>query len=94
MSHNTLPAASATIAATNAGPSKIHGVRSNPIVTGNEDWKTIAPVMLPIAKVSLPLRTQITELNFSGSSVASGATNRANANGDTPKSSPRTRRPR
>ena len=55
-------------------------------MTGNEDWKTIAPVMLPIARVSLPRRIQITELNFSGSSVASGATNRANASGDTPRS--------
>ena len=40
---------------------------------GMVDWKTIAPVMLPIASVSLPWRTQITELNFSGSSVAIGA---------------------
>src|SRR3954451_6950714 len=40
---------------------------------GIVDWKTIAPVMLPIARVSLPWRTQMTELNFSGSSVAIGA---------------------
>jgi hypothetical protein len=40
---------------------------------GIVDWKTIAPVMFPIARVSLPWRTQITELNFSGSSVAIGA---------------------
>ena len=40
---------------------------------GIADWNTIAPVMLPIASVSLPCRTQISELNFSGSSVAMGA---------------------
>ena len=40
---------------------------------GIVDWNTIAPVMLPIASVSLPWRTQMTELNFSGSSVAMGA---------------------
>src|SRR3954469_15188264 len=40
---------------------------------GMHDWKTIAPVMLPIASVSLPPRTQMIELNFSGSSVAIGA---------------------
>ena len=36
------------------------------------DWKTIAPVMLPIARVSLLWRTQMRLLNFSGSSVAIG----------------------
>jgi hypothetical protein len=29
------------------------------------DWKTIAPVMLPSASVSLFWRTQMIELNFS-----------------------------
>jgi len=38
-----------------------------------ELWKTIAPVMLPRAKVSLPLLSQMMLLNFSGSSVATGA---------------------
>src|SRR6478736_10132019 len=40
---------------------------------GMHDWKTIAPVMLPIASVGLPWLIQITELSFSGSSVAIGA---------------------
>ena len=48
-------------------------VNRTPKVTGTVLWKTIAPVMLPRAKVSLPSLTQMTELNFSGSSVASGA---------------------
>ena len=46
---------------------------------GIVDWKTIAPVMLPIASVSLPWRTQMIELNFSGSSVAIGAMTRASS---------------
>ncbi len=46
--------------------------RAMPIAVGMHDWKTIAPVMLPIASVSLPCRTQIRLLNFSGSSVAIG----------------------
>ena len=46
---------------------------------GIVDWKTIAPVMLPMASVSLPCRTQMTELNFSGSSVAIGAMTRASS---------------
>jgi hypothetical protein len=86
VSHSTPPATSAVSAATNAGPSSTHGVSSNPTVTGNEDWNTIAPVMFPMAKVSLPRRIQITELNFSGSSVASGATSSENASGETPRS--------
>ena len=48
---------------------------------GIVDWKTIAPVMLPIASVSLPWRTQMIELNFSGSSVAIGAMTRARSSG-------------
>src|SRR5258708_38232606 len=47
-------------------------------------WNTIAPVMLPMASVSLPWRTQITELNFSGSSVAMGATTSARSASSTP----------
>src|SRR6478672_12753927 len=50
---------------------------------GIHDWKTIAPVMLPIASVSLPPRTQMIELNFSGSSVAIGAMTRARMAGST-----------
>ena len=51
--------------------------KSSATTVGIVDWKTIAPVMLPIASVSLPWRTQMTELNFSGSSVAIGAMTRA-----------------
>ena len=47
--------------------------KTSATTVGIVDWKTIAPVMLPIASVSLPWRTQMTELNFSGSSVAIGA---------------------
>ena len=70
------------MAATRAGPSSFHGVSNSPIVTGNDDWKTMAPVMLPSASVSLRRRTQITLLNFSGSSVATGATSNENASGE------------
>ena len=60
-----------------------------PCVGGEDDaddrrmhaWKTIAPVMLPIASVSLPWRTQIRLLNFSGSSVAIGAMTSASRTG-------------
>ncbi len=51
--------------------------KTSATTVGIVDWKTIAPVMLPIARVSLPCRTQMTELNFSGSSVAIGAMTRA-----------------
>ena len=47
-------------------------------------WNTIAPVMLPIARVSLRWRTQITLLNFSGSSVAIGAMTSASRASSTP----------
>ena len=50
---------------------------------GIVDWKTIAPVMLPIARVSLSWRTQMIELNFSGSSVAIGAMTSARMAGST-----------
>ncbi len=39
------------------------------MATGMVLWKTIAPVMLPKARVSLPSRTHNTELNFSGSYI-------------------------
>ena len=55
-SHSVPPATSAMIAATRACPSRCHGVSNSPIVTGNDDWKTIAPVMLPSARVSLRRR--------------------------------------
>src|SRR5918998_1038314 len=48
-----------------------------PKITGTVLWKTIAPVMLPRARVSFPSRTHRTELIFSGSSVARGASMRA-----------------
>ena len=57
--------------------SSCHGVKSIPIETGIELWKTIAPVMFPIARVSLLSLSQRTELNFSGSSVARGASTSA-----------------
>jgi hypothetical protein len=60
-------------------------VSSSPTVTGKADWKTIAPVMLPSARVSLRRRTHSTLLNFSGSSVATGATSSAKTRCDTPK---------
>ena len=56
---------------------QVSEANSSATTVGIVDWKTIAPVMLPIASVSLPWRTQMTELNFSGSSVAIGAMIRA-----------------
>ena len=82
------PASSATSAATSASWLSSHGVNSSPTVTGNDDWNTIAPVMLPIASVSFRRRTQSTLLNFSGSSVASGATSSENASGGIPAAVP------
>ena len=49
-----------------------HGVSMMPRAGISELWKTIAPVMLPKASVSLPCLTQMMLLNFSGSSVAIG----------------------
>src|SRR6266545_2401430 len=72
-----------------AGPQR-HQVSRSPIVTGNDDWNTMAPVRFPRASVSFPRRTQITLLNFSGSSVASGASRSANASRGTPRRSART----
>ena len=48
-----------------------------PKATGTVLWNIIAPVMLPSARVSLPSLIQKMELNFSGSSVARGASIRA-----------------
>ena len=59
--------------------------KTSATTVGIVDWKTIAPVMLPIASVSLPWRTQMIELNFSGSSVAIGAMTRASSAPSTPK---------
>ena len=47
--------------------------------SGSSLWNTIAPVMLPIARVSLPRLTHRTLLSFSGSSVAIGAMTRASS---------------
>ena len=59
-------------------------MKIRPIDTGNVLWNTIAPVMLPSASVSLPWRTQMTELNFSGSSVASGLRISETSSGSSP----------
>ncbi len=56
---------------------------------GIADWKTIAPVMFPMARVSLPWRTQMSELNFSGSSVAMGAITSASRISLTPRADAR-----
>src|SRR5207244_2985632 len=48
------PAPRATRAATRASPVSRQGVSSSPTLTGNEDWKTIAPVRFPSARVSFP----------------------------------------
>ena len=44
----------------------------------------MAPVTLPTASASLPLRIQMTLLSFSGSSVASGASTSESASGARP----------
>ena len=56
------------------------------MTVGIADWKTIAPVMLPIASVSLRWPIQMIELNFSGSSVAIGAMTSARSASSTPRS--------
>ena len=61
-----------------------HVVKSRPSTVGTQLWKTMAPVMLPIASVSFPVRTHRTLLNFSGSSVAMGAMIRARMVGSSP----------
>src|SRR3954464_4385324 len=53
--------------------------KTSPTTVGMHDWKTIAPVMLPIARVGFPWPTQMTEFSFSGSSVATGAMMRASS---------------
>ena len=56
-------------------PPTVHnvGASTRPTDVGIALWKTIAPVMLPRARVSLPRRTHSTLLSVSGSSVAIGA---------------------
>ena len=67
------------------GPAtQLSGAKMSATETGIADWKTIAPVMLPIASVSLPCRTQMIELNFSGSSVAIGAITSVSSTSSTP----------
>ena len=66
------------------GETQVLDAKTSATTVGIVDWKTIAPVMLPIASVSLPWRTQMIELNFSGSSVAIGAMTRASSAGSTP----------
>ena len=65
-------------------PLSYQSVKIRPIPTGIVDWKTIAPLMLPSARASLPSRTQKKLLTFSGSSVASGARTRARTRASTP----------
>ena len=65
-------------------PATRSAANSSATTVGIVDWKTIAPVMLPIASVSLPWRTQMIELNFSGSSVAIGAMTSASRTSSTP----------
>lgn len=60
------PPAIAAIEATMAAAEKFQGVNAIPMATGNIDWNTIAPVMLPRAKASLPECIQIKLLAFSG----------------------------
>ena len=55
-----------------------------PKAIGIVDWKTIAPVMLPSARLSLPSLTQKKLLAFSGSSVASGASTSERTSGSIP----------
>src|SRR5581483_3993020 len=55
-----------------SGPVSRHGVKASPSATGIQLWKTIAPVILASARLSLLWRIQTTALYFSGSSVASG----------------------
>ncbi len=65
-------------------------VKIRPTDTGKVLWNTIAPVMLPSARVSLRWRIQSTELNFSGSSVAIGVISRETMSGAAPSDSLRT----
>ena len=54
----------------------IQGVNAIPIAAGIQLWKTNAPVMLDIDKVSLDCPVQITLLKHSGNSVAIGDNNK------------------
>ena len=66
-------------------PVRLQSVKIRPIPIGIVDWKTIAPLMLPSARASLPSRTQKKLLTFSGSSVARGARIRARTRASTPR---------
>ena len=77
------PSSPSTPASTAAG-SRFHSVTARPKATGTVAWKAIAPVTLPTASASLPLRIQMTLLSFSGSSVASGASTSERASGARP----------
>ncbi len=59
-------------------------MNASPKATGMVDWKTIAPVMFPNARLSFPSRTQKKLFAFSGSSVASGARTSERTSGSTP----------
>ncbi len=52
---------------------RLHLVKISPKATGIIDWNIMAPVMLLTARVSWPRKIHVTELYFSGSSVAKGA---------------------
>jgi hypothetical protein len=70
----------ATVAKTIGAPDDADhaaGAKTRATTVGIMLWKTIAPVMFPIASVSLPLRTRMTLSSFSGSSVAIGVTMRS-----------------
>ena len=67
--------------------SRSQSVNARPKAIGIVDWKTIAPVMLPSARLSLPSRTQKKLFAFSGSSVASGARISESTSGSTPSCS-------
>ena len=59
-------------------------MNARPTAIGIVDWKTIAPVMLPSARLSLPSLTQKKLFAFSGSSVASGASTSESTSGSIP----------
>ena len=59
-------APSAASMANSAGAVSRQPVKTIPNVTSGMDWKAMAPVMLPRARVSSPWRTQATLLSFFG----------------------------
>jgi hypothetical protein len=59
-------------------------VKASPKAIGTVDWKTMAPVMLPSARLSFPSRTQKKLFAFSGSSVARGARTKERTSASTP----------